>query len=232
MTFVWSYTSLSKLSTCPYQFYRTTILKDIPKADTPALRAGREMHEAMEKRIGEGVPLASSFAHYEPYVQAVLSWEGETRVELKLGVTRSWGPAPFFGADVAGRCAVDVFNLNERTVRIVDWKTGGKVRRDDCRAQFDINAAMIFANYPDVQHVNGAWVYTGLREIVTGTGFEVTRDTLLPRVQARIEQQLTLVEGFEAAGEWPCRPSGLCKGWCPVRDCRFWRPNPKAEAAG
>jgi hypothetical protein len=123
MDYVWSYTGLSGYKTCPFQFYRTTILKDVPKEDTEALRLGRDVHKMFEDRLRDGTPFPQNFAHYEAYTKAILQWDGFTNVEVKLGVSADWGPAGFFerGA-VAGRGAIDVLNIDGAKARIVDWK--------------------------------------------------------------------------------------------------------------
>jgi len=229
VAYIWSYTGLSQFKNCPYQFYRQRIVCDLPKEDTAALRAGREMHTMMETRLRDGKPLPQQFAHYEPFAQAVIGWPGETRAEVKLAVTTDWRPAAFFGNDAAGRGAIDVLNIYGEQARIVDWKTGGKVRRSDCVAQFRDNCALLFANYPDVQVIVGAWVYVGLREVCSGPDFVAAREPAFENEKARLEQALDAIRTCEDTGVWPCRPSGLCKGWCPVHDCKFWRPNPKVQ---
>jgi hypothetical protein len=123
MDYVWSYTGLSGYKTCPFQFYRTTILKDVPKEDTEALRLGRDVHKMFEDRLRDGTPFPPNFASYEAYTKAILQWDGFTNVEVKLGVSADWGPAGFFERGVvAGRGAIDVLNIDGATARIVDWK--------------------------------------------------------------------------------------------------------------
>ncbi len=226
MEYVWSYTGLSGYKTCPFQFYRTTIKKDIPKEETEALRLGRDIHKMFEDRLRDGSPFPQNFAHYEAYAKPILRWDGITHVEVKLGVDASWGPAGFFERGVvAGRGAIDVLNIDGPKGRIVDWKTGGKVRPDDCRAQFRLNAAMVFANYPQVQNVVGSWVHTAIRKI-HDDGLTLNRNEF-GAVQEHVSLQTKDIETSEVTGTWPKRPSGLCRGWCPVKDCHHWKPNPK-----
>jgi hypothetical protein len=123
MEYVWSHTGLSGYRTCPYQFYRTTIKKDIPKEETEALRIGRDIHKMFEDRLRDGTAFPKNFAHYEPYAKPILQWDGFTKVEVKLGVSANWGPAGFFERGVvAGRGAIDVLNIAGSKARIVDWK--------------------------------------------------------------------------------------------------------------
>lgn len=537
MEYVWSHTGLGGYKTCPFQFYRVTIKKDIPKEETEALRLGRDVHKLFEDRLRDGTPFPQNFAHYEAYTRPILQWDGITQVEVKLGVSAAWGPAGFFERGVvAGRGAIDVLNIDGSKARVVDWKglalttpiptpggwstmgrlavgdtvfgrdgrayhvtgksevknkhcyevaftngprvvcddehlwamldgsvrcvadmkrgdriplcdavryptavqavdpyvlglwladgaksrgeitkpddgvwaevrrrgyglgkvqgertsrcrahtvlgltqqlratgvlgdkhipheylvadeaqrrsllaglmdgdgtanaerkqvvfevtdrdlagqvqelahslgerallstvtrkgfgrtvtaymvswrprvnpfittakadkahafteggerflevrsvtpvpsvptacvsvgspdstylcgsfvvthnTGGKVKPDDCKAQFRLNAAMVFANYPQVQVAVGSWVHTALRKI-HDDGLVLTRDEF-PKVQEHVALQVRDIETSEATGTWPKRPSGLCRGWCPVKDCHHWKPNPK-----
>lgn len=221
--FVWSHSGFEQFKTCPYQFYRQRIVRDLPKEDTPALQLGRRVHTMFEERIAIGAPFAPEFATYERYAQAVLNWTGVTRVEVKLGITQAWSPASFFGEDVRGRGAIDVLNIDGRLARVVDWKTSAKVRADKCRAQFQDNAVLIFANYPEVDVITGLWAHVVIGESYT-QGLTARREHDFAAQRQRVEQQLDQIADCEALGVWPCRPSGLCRGWCPVQDCKHWRP--------
>jgi hypothetical protein len=226
MSYVWSYTGLSQFKTCPYQFYRQTIKKDVPKEDTEALRLGRAVHSMFEHRLRDGTPFPANMGAYETFARPVLQWSGMTDVEVKLGVSEDWQPAGFFERDrVAGRGAIDVLNVDGAKARVVDWKTGGKVKPDECRAQFRLNAAMVLSHYPQVRTVYGSWVHVAIRKI-HDDGLELSRSDV-GAVQNHVALQMGDIRRAEDTGIWPERPSGLCRGWCPVRDCKHWKPNPK-----
>jgi hypothetical protein len=229
MSIVWSYTGLSQFKTCPYQFYRQVVARDIPKADTEALRTGREIHKMLEDRISLGAPLPPAAARFEPHAQRVIDMPGTTRVELKLGIDAGWNPASFFGDGVVGRGAIDVLNIrDDGSAKIIDWKTGQKARPSACLEQFKLNAGLVFANFPQVQTVSGLWAHIMIGVHVT-QGMRVSRERDYESIKDSVAQQVDAIGLCETSGMWPCRPSGLCKGWCPVTDCRYWRPNPKVK---
>ena len=103
---------------------------------------------------------------------------------------------------------------------IVDYKTGKPHNKHRQLATFALHT---FAYYPEVNEVKTCYYWTQTK-------------TMTPRVYTRADiasmwADLTpdLKQYAQAFKEdiWHPRQSGLCNGWCPVKDCEFWRPKRK-----
>lgn len=89
-------------------------------------------------------------------------------------------------------------------------------RKPDSK-QLKIFALLIFAHYPEVERVNTAFVWLQTGKVDTERfhrkDIPVLWQDILPEVRR-----------FELAHKnqtWTPKPSGLCRGWCPVTTCSF-----------
>ena len=218
----WSYSKLKNFETCPRRHYECDIVKnfdDKVKADgTPnvELAEGNEAHDALAKACGKGVDLPAKFSHYQTWVDRVRTGPGQLLVEQKYAITRDFAPTTYFARDVWYRGIGDVVRIDGPVALVLDWKTG-KVLEDS--VQLMLMAQCIFSHFPQVKRVRSEFVW--LKEECT-TPEVFTRQeiadawlTLLPRV-ARLEAD-------SKAMQFPPKPGALCKRYCPVQTCPFWR---------
>jgi RecB family exonuclease len=218
--FVWSHSALVEFRQCPYKFYRKRVVRDVKEAPTEALEKGNIVHKMFEERIKHGTPI-TAVPRYEKMVEPILRWDGRTDAEVDLGMTRDGAGTGFFGSSVWGRGKIDVLNLNGNRARVVDWKTGGRVRLEDSRHQAETNALLLLANYPNVVAINVVFAYLELGKV---TPYEYTRNDQ-PRLRASVDRAFGEVEYAAEHDMWSKRSSGLCP-WCPVTDCPNWKPKP------
>jgi hypothetical protein len=107
---------------------------------------------------------------------------------------------------------VGVLDWDKEVALNYDWKTG-KVKNDT--QQLQLSSAILMHTHDDIQKVTSGYIWLAANKI---TDEKFKRDDLpaiwqefLPRV-ARMER------AFEQ-DEWKKHPSGLCRGWCPVKSC-------------
>ena len=220
MPAVLSYSFLDSFENCRKQAHEVYILKSVPRFKESA-QEGIEIHEALAKRIAGGAETPHASA--ERLVQS-LERRGKAQTEVKLGVTRELEACDFFSKVVWLRGVVDVLLLGRgdadrpdraRSAFIGDWKTG-KVREKDLQLQ--IFAALVFANYPEVENVRAVNLW--LREPdLKMQPRDWSRDRL-PGLWAQILRLADHVEESERSGSWPARVNALC-GWCQVVHCEF-----------
>jgi PD-(D/E)XK nuclease superfamily len=205
---IWSYSFLNKFLQCPHEAWHRYILKDVPYAETEAMKKGNEVHSALEQRL-KGQPLPKAFDRYEFFVQPLGRYSA-IEPEMKLGVTSTGQPCAFFASDVWGRGKIDVPIVVKDSAVILDWKTG-RVWEDPFELQ--VQALLLRAHHRQLERIVGSYVW--LNESRAGVIYDLT-DT-----QKTWDKICGLMDGVahrEAMGVWEKKPSKLC-GWCPVASC-------------
>jgi PD-(D/E)XK nuclease superfamily len=206
---IWSYSFLRDFRNCPQKAFRKYVRRDLPPEDSPALREGIAVHQALEDHINKGAPAPP---HLEPHTRPLIA-KG-ARAEVKLGMTKDRTPAGFWD-DPWGRGKVDVLLIDPPAAFIVDWKTG-KVREDP--HELLVQAMLVKANHPGVSRVSGC--FTWLKEGRMGKIHDLTD------IDRTYHDTVDVMAEAESYGEdWPVKPNALC-AWCPVADCRF-NANPR-----
>jgi hypothetical protein len=77
----------------------------------------------------------------------------------------------------------------------------------------------VFAHYPEVNHIKTNFIW--LKEKKTD-GKEFHRDEL-PVIWRDFLPKVAKLESAYERDSWPAKPSGLCRGWCPVKTCQFYK---------
>jgi len=215
--FTWSYSRLKNFETCPERHYHLDIIKDIKEPEGENLQWGNAVHKALAKRLSNGTPLSKTMEGYEHWCTKIIG-DGSFRilVEQKLAITRQFGPCDYFGSNVWCRAIADVIKISSsgRVALVADWKTG-KIIEDS--QQLAINAACIFAHYPEVQIVRSEFIWlkeeaTSREDFDRGTIVKAW-NVILPRVN--------LLEQASISSSYPPKKGGLCKTYCPVKQCQY-----------
>jgi hypothetical protein len=216
----WSHTMLSNFENCARKGYHLYIAKDLPKADTEAMRWGNAVHKALDKRIGQGFELPDEMVQYEPMAAAVLdkahhlARDIKITTEQKLGVTTTGTATGFFDKDVWGRGAIDVLMVKEPVALIVDWKTGK--RREDPK-ELETFALLLQATRPEIRNIYG--VYVWLQDETIGQLHNIS-DTATTWLS--INRQMQHINQMSKDNKFPPTPNPLC-GYCDVMTCEFNR---------
>lgn len=217
--YTWAYTSLNTYDdVCGYQFFRTYIKRDIPYVATKEMEFGKQVHTAMELRVGGGKPLPAEFRKWEPFAAPFDGLNAKT--ELKLAITREGRPTGQWDKDVHGRGMVDVAVINGTKAVISDWKSGGS--KYEKPFELEIHAMLLKAANPQLTQVVGNFVW--LKEDRAGKVYDLSDfNSTWSRVSNIVEQ----IEDDMAANEFTKRKNPLC-GWCRVFDCEN-NTNPRRE---
>lgn len=209
----WTYSQLDKFETCPRQFYHARVKKDFPEPPTEATIWGERVHKALELRVKEGTPLPEGMTQWEGIANKFAGLAGEKYCELQMAVDRNFQPADWNNAWSRG--IADLIIINKDKAAIFDHKTGRRKPTE----QLMLYAGYTFAMFPDVDYVTTGFVWLKDKKIDKQ---EFTREQVseiwlefLPRVRK--------LEMAYEKDNWPCRPSGLCHGWCPAKSCEFYR---------
>lgn len=209
----WTYSQLDKFETCPRQFFHVRVAKDVVEPPTEATIWGEKVHTAFENRIKDGTPLPEGMTQWEPFATKLTRLRGDKYCEQQMAVDKNFQPAPWGSAWTRG--IADLLVVDNTHAVVMDYKTGKRKLTE----QLMLYAGYTFAHYPQVQTVTTGFVWLKDRKIdkETFTREHVPKiwNTFLPRVR-----KLELAYEKNA---WPCRPSGLCRGWCPVKTCEFYK---------
>lgn len=204
-----SYTLLNTFERCKRQAHRRYVVKDLPKEKSVHLDWGQRVHDAMEEAI-RGAPLPDDMLQWEHFLSPL----GGAVAEAKLGVKEDWSPCGFFDPKCYFRTKIDVSMVKGNAAAIVDWKTGK--RREDAD-ELEINAALLKAHMPELETITGWYVW--LKDNALGTVHDLSATA---GKQAEISRRMSVVRQSEQMSYWPPTENALC-GWCPVKDCEFWR---------
>lgn len=215
-SFAWSWSRLKNYRTCPKRHYHVDLAKDVKEEESEQLKWGNQLHDAMAKKIGGGIALPKSMpAKVADQARQLVEAGANIKVELKLAMDKEFQPTPWFGATTWFRGIVDVLGLNQEYAVAIDWKTGGKIEPD--MEQLALNAQLIFA-FEDVKTVHTAYYWTQHGE---ETVRSYTRDDMRP-LWTKLLPEVAKMEQAAIDMNYPPTPSGLCKRYCPVRQCQYW----------
>ncbi len=211
-TFSWSYSKLNNFETCPKRHYHVDIRKDFKEEEGEALIWGNFVHKGLEERIGSNKPLPGTLKGYEDWALKMLAGKGEIFVEQKLAITQEFAACKYFADDAWYRCKGDVIKINGPVGYVGDWKTGKIIENS---VQLTLTAATVFAHYPQVQRVRSEFIW--LKENAT-TRVDVSREEMVKFWKGLWPRIETLQQASER-NEYPPKPNGLCRNWCPVKSC-------------
>ncbi len=212
--FSWSYTALTSFETCPRRHYETKVAKTVREHEGEALLWGNDVHRALEKRALDKTPLPSSMQQWEPLVSKICDKAKNIRGEQKLAINERYEPRKFFDKDVWCRGVVDLSIRSGDRILALDWKTG---KRKQDPSQLMLFAALLMHTYREIEEVITGYVWLKERK--------VDRQTYTSKQLGGIWQQLlprvTRLESAHITGNWPPKPSGLCRAHCPCKTCEF-----------
>lgn len=218
MSVAWSYSVLTAFETCPRRYKLTKVTKEVVEPQTEATIHGNAVHKALELNVAKGTPLPDKFKQYEPFTQAVIRSEGVKRAEMKFGLTKQLTPTTFFAKDVWLRGVFDLVVERPKTAIILDWKTGKPKPDSD---QLKLFAAAAFTLMPRLETVRTGFAWLAHNKLDTET---FTKDDV-PELWSEFKPRVARINIAVENDQFPPKPSGLCKNWCPV-------PRSKCEFSG
>ncbi len=218
----YSHSSLAVFETCPRQFEHKYILKDVKEAETEAAMWGNKVHKELENFAVDGTPVKSEICKYGARIVSSTSGWGHRFAEHKFGLTEQFKPTGFFSDDVMLRGVIDYGAVQGNKALLVDYKTGK--RKDDFN-QMTIFTVAAFSEFEHVDTVKAAYVWLKFNEVSE----QVFTRSMLPDLKEAVVERVDIVRQHVAAGNFPMKPSGLCRGWCPVKSCPAYRQPGGAE---
>lgn len=215
----WSFSALDQFNNCPRQYHALKVAKRIKEAPSSEMEYGNMVHKKLENAIKFGSKIPVGMEYAGGIIDKLRTKPGELFAERELCINADMKPVEFFAKDAwcRGKIDVGVVNNEKRKMWAGDWKTG---KRKESSDQMMLFAALTFEAHPEVKEISTSFIWIPDRRWDTET---YTRDQL-PLLWKHFMPKVARMKAAFDADEWVPRPSGLCRGWCPVKDCEHWEP--------
>lgn len=214
--FSWSPSAISDFITCPMQYGARRFYETLPYVETEEMKAGTVEHKHLEDRLKLKKPLPEGFTRGEKYCLALekATYDGQLQLELELAIDRDMKFVKWLDKNAYGRCKIDVLAIVWPTATIVDWKTG-RIKEDSL--QLKINSCFVSLLHPAITKFNNRYVWL---KHDTPTGEVFTKDQI-PQLWDELFGWIHRMENAWQTETFEPRPSGLCRNWCNVTNCRY-----------
>lgn len=207
----WTASSLNSYTTCPYKWFKERVTKEFTMPRGEAALWGERVHKALENAVNTGDDLPETYAKFKPLVAKVRSLPGEHLAEHKFAIDENFAPAPWRSSWSRG--IADLVVKQGDSCVILDYKTGKRKPSD----QLMLYAGYAFVHFPEVKRVHTGFIW--LKEHKTDRA-AYTRDQL-PDIWGEFLPAVARMKKSFETGDFPKRPNGLCRAWCPVKNCKF-----------
>lgn len=212
----WSYSRLNNYETCPKKFWHLSVRKDVREAEGEAMRYGKLVHKALEKRVSKDTPMPLNLRHLEKYAALLAGATGKKLTEQQLAIDINFQPSDWFSKQTWCRAIIDLAIVNGNHAVVVDYKTG---KISDDFTQLQLAGAMLMLHMPEIQTVDLAYLWTKDKKL-TRADERMTRDT----IKEVVLELMPRIKNYEQAHRdenFPARPGFLCKKYCPVKKCPY-----------
>ena len=208
-----SYSRLNSYETCPRKFHAVSIAKNVKEPESMAMTYGKDVHKALEIRVGKGAPLPAHLAYLEGIAAALAASPGTKLTEMQMAVNASLEPTGWFDKDVYCRAVADLVLDCGSKAGLFDYKTGKKANDF---LQLKLTASLYFQHAPRVEVIKCAYIWTKDRSSST---VEIGRDEI-GEVWAELAPRIERFQNAFRDQDFPPRPSWQCRG-CPVATCQY-----------
>ncbi len=212
----WSYSSLQAYETCPRRFYLTRVAKKVREPQTAATAWGNQVHKALENALNGVAPLEVQYKGFQKVIDTLNAAPGQKLAERNFALTAAFKPTDYWAKDAWVRGKADVTILRSNTGTLLDYKTGKPKEDAD---QLKLFAGVLLAEQPHLKRVHTGYIWLKNDRVDKET-FE--RDDA-PGIWQGFSQRVARMLRSEEKNDFPPKPSGLCREWCPVgkTNCEF-----------
>ena len=178
---------------------------------------GQRVHGAFEHfvRSRGKQALPKDLTPHQPYLTKFVTLPPTTQVlaEMKMALNKDLQPVDWFDRSCWVRAIVDLAVIGTSVGVMVDYKTG-KPTNDEL--QLKLTSLLLMQYYPELEVVRSAYYWTKTKR--EDTPIPVYRDDSA-QVWNEIMPRLNRFQHAWKHDEYPAKPSGLCKKYCPVASC-------------
>jgi hypothetical protein len=216
-----TFSSLETFINCPKRYYHTYVIRDVKDEQGPQQIYGTDVHAHFENYLNASgkYPLPDNLLAHKPKLDNLLDKDGVFWCEQEVALDKKLQACRYDDPDRLWRGKIDfrLVDRHEKYATLVDFKTGKQRIK---WPQLGIYAIHTFAQFPNVDIVNAQFYWTQNAE----TTKKVWSREELPQIWLMFVADLKQYRDAHKTDTWQERPSGLCRGWCPVTTCRHWQP--------
>lgn len=219
-----SYSRLSTYENCPKKFKLQYLDKAFPDdSDNPNFVRGNRVHEQLEHYVmwlnaGKSFdkpPLCNEAKNVIPIIDKVHDQYTSVLPEQQLCIDKNWNKIGWFDKQAYYRAILDVIAFMDTQALILDYKTGKVREYNQYGGQLHLNAAMLFAVEPTIQHITVAYLFVDHKQTIK---VDFTRDQFDEFQNYFIDRHDTV----NSETDWEPKINKYCK-WCPAtrEQCPF-----------
>lgn len=206
----WTMGKLEAFQACPYRYYRTDIVRDIPNPSNQSTRISDRFREAFAHAL-VGEPLMSRYARFQSFIDKLRALPGKKEVNTILAIDHNFKPCSSDKAWVKSQ--IDYLVYNEKQALLFMWRTGAFEPSE----RHVLQAALYFTLNPAcvTLRVINVWLQHARLE-----AHDYGRDDLAA-LWRTLMPQYTRFCAAHRAGTWSCTPNGLCNKHCHITECKY-----------
>jgi len=204
----WSPSSLAAFETCAWRFYLTRTKQASEQANA-ANTEGNRQHKVLELALKGEEGLPNQYTRYQPIIDRLAAQPGIKQAERNFALTASFTPTGYWQPDAWVRGKIDVTIAQPKVAWVFDYKSS-KIKDDEDQAK--IYAGVAFAENPQVAKVHTGYIWLAHNKVTPRT---FTRGEV-PIIWQEFTHRVKRMEYAAARNDFPPKPSGLCREWCPV----------------
>ena len=212
----WSYSSLQQYETCPRRVKIIKIDRKLKEPMSQQMIWGNEVHKALELALKGTNALGPRFAMYAPIINKLRATPGVIEAERNFALTASFRPTDYWAPDAWVRGKADVTITQAKTGYLFDYKTGKPKEDND---QLNLFAAVLLAEKPHLERARTGYIWLANNKVDASVVERAATPIIWQDFSSRVARMVHSVE----TDDFPPRPSGLCKDYCPVgkSNCEF-----------
>jgi hypothetical protein len=213
--FSFSFSKLKNFETCPKRHNMVDLQKAFKEEESGMLLQGNLLHDAFAKYVTGKIALPEQYEEHREMLDRFKNFPGQILVEQQLAIDIELKPVEWFSKVAWNRSIGDIVLINKHVAYAGDYKTGKP--KDDYAPQLGLLAQCIFAHFPEVQAVRSEFLWLG-DDAVTRADYK--RDSMVGFWGEMMPRVMRLKHAYEN-DEYPAKPSGLCRKYCPVSSCTY-----------
>lgn len=219
MKLQFTYSKLKRFLTCPRQYEQTLVSKTFKDLPNKTGTYGKEVHKALENYVQKDTELPENYKKFQPLIDNIKQLGIEKHTELELAFNQDF-EACKYRDDLNYMCRgiVDLLLIDGETGWMFDYKLG-KSRYADLK-QLYLLSLLVFTNFPQINKIKSGLLFLSENRFIPNK--DILREQIPQVWDSFIPDLLRLAYSYMRA-DWPAIPSGLCRGWCPVKTCEHYR---------
>lgn len=224
-TQTYSYSKIDKFFQCPALWKVQYLEKSLPYVSSPEAEWGSAVHDALDKFFKHNTSLEGRFESFEKYAEKIKA-AAPTKImsELELAFDKDWNSVGWFDKSAVQRGKLDVFyKIDDTRAVVLDHKTG-KYKPSNYVGELKYFTMLSMKADDKIEKIKTITTWLNQASPGAPTIAIYDREKDLPLIVEEFDGKINAIERAMEHDTFPCKPSGLCQGWCANTSCKMWKP--------